>query len=136
MLICGAASTADRQDVVPAAIVAAGGRIEHFGMPVDPGNLLALGAIGAVPVIGMPGCARTSQLNGFDYVLRLVMAGQPVGAAEIRAMGVGGLLKDAAWRAASRARETNGPRAVARLLRASRRSCWRRGNRAAWAKTN
>lgn len=103
VLICGATSTADRQDVVPAAIVAAGGRIEHFGMPVDPGNLLALGAIDAVPVIGMPGCARTSQLNGFDHVLRLAMAGQPVGAAEIRSMGVGGLLKDAAWRATSRA---------------------------------
>jgi molybdenum cofactor cytidylyltransferase len=118
VLICGAYSTADRQDVVPAAIVEAGGRIEHFGMPVDPGNLLALGAIGSVSVIGMPGCARTSQLNGFDHVLRLVMARQPVGAADIRAMGVGGLLKDAAWRAAPKAedeRRARGRAAPARI---------------------
>ena len=47
-------------------------------MPVEPGNLLLLGACGGAPVIGMPGCARTQQLNGFDYVLRLIMADLPV----------------------------------------------------------
>jgi molybdenum cofactor cytidylyltransferase len=103
VLVCGACSIADRGDVIPAAIIAAGGRIEHFGMPVDPGNLLLVGAIGAVPVIGMPGCARTSQLNGFDHVLRRLFAGLPVGRAEIAKMGVGGLLKETQWRAEPRA---------------------------------
>ncbi len=103
ILICGACSITDRGDVIPAAIVTAGGRVERFGMPVDPGNLLLLGAIGKIPVIGMPGCARTSQLNGFDHVLRLLLAGIPVGRAEITAMGVGGLLREAPWRPAPRA---------------------------------
>ncbi len=46
ILICGACSIADRKDVVPAALEQAGGRTIHFGMPVDPGNLLLLGALG------------------------------------------------------------------------------------------
>src|SRR3546814_8300297 len=33
-------ATADREDVVPAAIRQAGGRVERVGMPVDPGNRL------------------------------------------------------------------------------------------------
>ena len=119
VLICGACSIADRRDVIPAAIEAAGGEVEHFGMPVDPGNLLLLGAFGKVPVIGMPGCARTSQLNGFDHVLRLALAGLPVGSVEIMAMGVGGLLRDAPWRPAERvATKSAAPRIAAIVLAA------------------
>ena len=44
----GASATVDEGDVVPAGIVAAGGRVVHFGMPVDPGNLLVLGDLGGV----------------------------------------------------------------------------------------
>ncbi len=108
ILVCGACSIADRNDVIPSGIVAAGGRIEHFGMPVDPGNLLLLGAIGEVPVIGMPGCARTSQFNGFDYILRRVFAGLEVGGEVITNMGVGGLLKETPWRAEPRAAAKSG----------------------------
>ena len=42
VLVSGASAVVDRRDVAPAAIERAGGRIEHFGMPVDPGNLLLL----------------------------------------------------------------------------------------------
>lgn len=103
VLVCGACSTADRRDIVPSAIVEAGGRIAHFGMPVEPGNLLLLGAVGDIPVIGMPGCARTLQLNGFDHVLRRLLAGLPVGREEIVGMGVGGLLREQVSRPTSRA---------------------------------
>lgn len=102
ILICGASSITDRKDVVPSAIIAAGGRIERFGMPVEPGNLLLLGAIGNVPVIGMPGCARSPQLNGFDYVLRHILAGLPIDSNQIGQMGVGGLLRDTPWRTTPR----------------------------------
>ena len=37
-----------------AALVGAGGTVHHFGMPVDPGNLLMLGQFGQAPVIGTP----------------------------------------------------------------------------------
>ena len=32
----------------------AGGIVSHLGMPVDPGNLMMFGALGEVPVIGVP----------------------------------------------------------------------------------
>ena len=43
VIVFGASAIADRRDVIPAALEAIGGRIEHFGMPVDPGNLLLIG---------------------------------------------------------------------------------------------
>ncbi len=98
VLISGASATADRNDEVPAGIVRAGGAIAHFGMPVDPGNLLLLAWIGQTPVVDMPGCGRSPKPNGLDLVLARLLAGLPVGRAEIMAMGVGGLLKDIASR--------------------------------------
>jgi molybdenum cofactor cytidylyltransferase len=94
LLIHGASAILDRRDVIPSGIVAAGGRIEHFGMPVDPGNLLLLGHIGERMVLGLPGCARSPKVNGFDWVLERLIAGLPVGAAEIMRMGSGGLLAE------------------------------------------
>ena len=61
---------------------------------MDPGNLLFLGRLGARPVIGLPGSARSPVLHGADWVLARVACGLPCGAAEIAAMGVGGLLKE------------------------------------------
>ena len=96
IIVAGAAATIDRGDVVPAGIERAGGRIEQFGMPVEPGNLLVLGELGGKSVIGMPGCARSPRLNGFDWVLQRLLAGVPVGAGDLRAMGVGGLIAEKA----------------------------------------
>jgi molybdenum cofactor cytidylyltransferase len=45
-------------------------------------------------VIGLPGSARSPVLHGADWVLARVACGLPCGAAEIAAMGVGGLLKE------------------------------------------
>ena len=36
VIVFGASAIADRRDVIPAAVEAVGGEIEHFGMPVDP----------------------------------------------------------------------------------------------------
>ncbi len=94
VLIAGASAITDRRDVLPAAIEAAGGVVEHFGMPVDPGNLLLLAHLGERPVLGLPGCARSPKLNGFDWVLQRLAAGLPVGRTDIMAMGVGGLLME------------------------------------------
>ncbi|MEP2186050.1 molybdopterin-binding protein, partial [Roseibium sp.] len=59
ILVSGASAVVDRRDVIPSAIESVGGEILHFGMPVDPGNLMLIGSIGNIPVIGMPGCARS-----------------------------------------------------------------------------
>ncbi len=94
ILIFGASAITDRRDVIPAAIVAAGGTVTHFGMPVDPGNLLLLGTLQGRTVIGLPSCARSPKLNGFDFVLWRVLAGLPVGRTALAGMGVGGLLTE------------------------------------------
>ena len=94
ILIAGASATADRRDVIPLAIEAAGGGITHLGMPVEPGNLLVLGEFsGGLPVIIMPGCARSPAVNGFDWVLERLLAGIPVTREDIMLMGAGGYIK-------------------------------------------
>ncbi len=94
ILLFGASAIADRRDVLPAALERAGGHVAVLGMPVDPGNLLMAGTLAGHTVLGLPGCARSPRLNGFDFVLWRVLAGLPVGRDEIAAMGVGGLLAD------------------------------------------
>ncbi|MEQ1408123.1 molybdopterin-binding/glycosyltransferase family 2 protein [Neorhizobium sp. Rsf11] len=94
VIVFGASAVADKEDVIPAAIRAAGGDVEQVGMPVDPGNLLVLGRIGHVPVLGAPGCARSPKENGFDWVLNRLMAGETPTSFDITGMGVGGLLME------------------------------------------
>jgi molybdenum cofactor cytidylyltransferase len=109
VLIAAASATVDRADVVPAGIVAAGGVIDHFGMPVDPGNLLVLAHVGQVPVIVLPGCARSPKANGFDWVLQRLAAGFAVTKTDIMGMGVGGLLSDTPARPLPRDRAVKAP---------------------------
>ncbi|MDX5592108.1 molybdopterin-binding/glycosyltransferase family 2 protein [Pseudovibrio sp. SPO723] len=94
LIIFGASAVVDVNDIIPSALRSAGGNIEHFGMPVDPGNLLVLGSFAGKPAIGAPGCARSPQENGFDWVLNRLLADFPITAGQIKAMGVGGLLKE------------------------------------------
>ena len=123
VVVFGASAIADRRDVIPAALTGAGGTIHHFGMPVDPGNLLLVGAIDEVPVLGAPGCARSPKENGFDWVLARLLAGLPVTRADITGMGVGGLLMEIVTRPQPRASETASEgRAVAALVLAAGRS--------------
>ncbi|MBV8391551.1 MAG: molybdopterin-binding/glycosyltransferase family 2 protein, partial [Alphaproteobacteria bacterium] len=107
-LIAGASAIVDRHDVVPAGIEQAGGEVIHFGMPVDPGNLLLTGELDGKPVLGLPGCAKSPKYNGFDMVLERLAAGLPVGRAEIVRMGAGGLLAEIASRPQPRDDEADG----------------------------
>ncbi len=93
-IVFGASAIADRRDVIPAALEEIGGTVEHFGMPVDPGNLMMIGAAAGRPVIGAPGCARSPKENGFDWVLMRLLAGLPVPREDITGLGVGGLLME------------------------------------------
>jgi len=94
LLVIGASAVLDRRDVGPAGIVRAGGEIVHFGMPVDPGNLICVGRIKDKPALVLPGCARSPKLNGIDFILTRLFAGLKVTSGEIMRMGVGGLLKE------------------------------------------
>jgi len=94
VMICGATVTADTGDIVPSAIVRAGGEIDLFGMPVEPGNMLLLAQHGSRTIINLPGCGRSPKLNGLDWVLQRIVADVPVEKRDIQLMGVGGLIKD------------------------------------------
>ena len=122
VVVFGASAITDRRDVIPQALLEAGGRIEHLGMPVDPGNLLLIGELGGKPVIGAPGCARSPKENGFDWVLQRCLAGIPVRRADIQAMGVGGLLMEIVSRPQPRAPGRTEPARIAGLVLAAGRS--------------
>jgi molybdenum cofactor cytidylyltransferase len=123
VIVFGASAIADRRDVIPAAITDIGGAIEHFGMPVDPGNLLLIGSAGGVPVLGAPGCARSPVENGFDWVLMRLLAGLKVTRTELTGMGVGGLLMEIVTRPQPREKPgTDGNRNVAAIILAAGRS--------------
>jgi len=98
VLVFGASAMSDFDDVIPAAIKAAGGSVVRAGMPVDPGNLIVVGELCGKPVIGAPGCARSPKENGFDWVLDRLLAGLDVTDRDIAGMGVGGLLMEIASR--------------------------------------
>ncbi len=94
ILVFAASAIVDRDDVIPSAVAACDGEVLHVGMPVDPGNLIMLGRLGTIDVIGVPSCAGSPKLNGFDWVLERRLAGLAVGREEITAMSIGGLLKE------------------------------------------
>lgn len=94
LLILTGSATSDVRDTAPQALRRAGGRLDRFGMPVDPGNLLFHGQLHGRPVIGLPGCARSPALNGADWVLERLACGIAISDDDIAAMGVGGLLKE------------------------------------------
>jgi molybdenum cofactor cytidylyltransferase len=123
VLVFGASAIADRRDVIPAAIEHIGGAVEHFGMPVDPGNLMLIGKVNDRPVLGAPGCARSPKENGFDWILMRLLAGLPVTRADVTGMGVGGLLMEIVTRPQPRVPvEADGNRNVAAVVLAAGRS--------------
>lgn len=125
LLVSGASAIVDRRDVIPAAIELAGGTVDHFGMPVDPGNLLLLGTLGPTRVIGLPGCARAPARNGLDMVLERFAADLDVDSGAVVAMGPGGLLK----KSPSRRRASRAPKIATVILAAGRSERMRGGNK-------
>ena len=120
VLVLGASATVDRRDVVPTAIERAGGAVEHFGMPVDPGNLTLLARLGDIPVLGLPGSARSPRIHGLDWLLRRIMADVHARPEDIMRMGAGGLLKEIVQRPLPRAKASPRPRAAAEAQPAPR----------------
>ncbi|MGH7119804.1 MAG: 4-diphosphocytidyl-2C-methyl-D-erythritol kinase, partial [Acetobacteraceae bacterium] len=110
LLVVGASGVVDRRDVAPEGIIRAGGHIIRLGMPVDPGNLICIGAIGEKPALVLPGCAHSTMRSGIDLILPRLFAGLPVGSAEVATMGVGGLLPDIEARPMPRAEAPAAPR--------------------------
>jgi len=106
ILIAGASAISDRNDVIPQAIVAAGGVIERYGIPVDPGNLLLIARIGTTTVLGLPGCARSAKYNGLDQVLDRLACAQGLPNQWLNSLAIGGLLTEIADRPTPRVTAT------------------------------
>jgi molybdenum cofactor cytidylyltransferase len=94
ILIAGETAIMDEHDIVPQAVVQAGGVVEAVGAPVDPGNLLMLAYINDIPVVGAPGCARSRKENIVDWILPRLLAGDRLTRGDIIELGHGGLLQD------------------------------------------
>ncbi|HWU60572.1 MAG TPA: molybdopterin-binding/glycosyltransferase family 2 protein [Ensifer sp.] len=109
VIVFGASAMTDEGDVIPAAIRLAGGELAIAGMPVDPGNLLVLGYVRGVPVIGAPGCARSPKENGFDWILNRILAGERPSQKDAASLGVGGLLMEIPLRPLPREKATEEP---------------------------
>lgn len=98
IVVAGETSVMDLDDITPRGIRLAGGRIEHYGAPVEPGNLLLMayldrpGHAEPLPVLGAPGCVRSRDANIVDLLLPRLMAGERVGRRDIVRLGHGGLL--------------------------------------------
>ncbi|MCG8462802.1 MAG: molybdopterin-binding protein [Holophagales bacterium] len=104
LILAGDTAIQDRFDLTPRALERAGGEVASFGAPVDPGNLLLIGYLGDVPVLGAPGCSRSRKTNIVDLVLPRLLAGDRLGREEVAVLGHGGLLEDVPERPLPRSR--------------------------------
>ncbi len=106
ILIVGASAISDIKDVIPASIRQLGGRVDRFGIPVDPGNLLMSAELHGHPVIGLPGCARSPKHNGFDQFLDRMSCNLVIDDNWINNLAVGGLLNEIPERPQQRSKLT------------------------------
>ena len=98
VILAGISATMDRDDIIPQAVRAAGGSVSQLGVPVDPGSLLMLAWLDAMPIIGAPGCMKSLQTNVIDLILPRLLAGERLNRADLVVMGHGGLFDDTAER--------------------------------------
>ncbi len=81
----------DPDDVTPAGIRAAGGRVITYGAPVLPGAMFMLAYIGQAVIMGLPGCVMYHGTSIFDLVLPRVIAGEAIERRDFVRMAYGGL---------------------------------------------
>lgn len=92
VILAGETSIMDRADITPRGILRAGGKVEVYGAPVEPGNLLLLAYRGATPIVGAPGCVKSREANVVDLILPRLFAGEHLTRNDIAELANGGLL--------------------------------------------
>ncbi len=100
VILCTGGMSVDPDDRTPLAIRNAGPDIVTYGAPVLPGAMFLLSYLPNEPgqdtalqrvICGLPGCVMYAKRTIFDLLLPRIMAGDPVTAEEIYALGEGGL---------------------------------------------
>jgi len=81
----------DPDDVTPAGIRAAGGRVVTYGVPMLPGAMFMLAYIGQAAVLGLPGCVMYHGASIFDVILPRVVAGEALERRDFIKLAHGGL---------------------------------------------
>lgn len=94
VIIGGETSIMDANDITPEGVRRAGGVVEGYGAPAEPGNLLLLAYVGERPVLGAPGCVRSRHTNVVDLVLPRLLAGERLTRRDLAALGHGALLHE------------------------------------------
>lgn len=91
LIVVTGGMSVDPDDLTPAGVVAAGGKIVSYGAPTLPGAMFMVAYIGETPVLGLPGCVMFSKSTVFDLILPRIMAGEVIQRRDIAALGHGGL---------------------------------------------
>jgi molybdenum cofactor synthesis domain-containing protein len=91
LILCCGGMSVDPDDLTPAAIRQSGAQVVSYGAPVLPGAMLMLAYHGKTPIVGLPGCAMYNKRTIFDLLLPRLLADDLVSAAELAALGEGGL---------------------------------------------
>lgn len=81
----------DPDDLTPAGIRGAGGRVVIYGTPVLPGSMFMLAYVGDIPVMGLPGCVMYNKNTIFDLVAPRILAGENVQRKDILKLAHGGM---------------------------------------------
>lgn len=92
IIIAGETSIMNVGDVTPSGITRAGGVIELYGAPVEPGNLLLLAYANDLPIVGAPGCVKSRDTNVVDLILPRILSGERLRKKDVVALANGGLL--------------------------------------------
>jgi molybdenum cofactor cytidylyltransferase len=97
IVLAGETSVMDADDRTPRGIKRAGGEIELYGAPVEPGNLLLLAykqtqSKNEIPIIGAPGCVKSRETNVVDLILPRLLIGEHVTRSDVIELAEGGLL--------------------------------------------
>ncbi len=83
----------DPDDTTKLAIRRAGVDIVKYGAPVLPGNMLMVGYLDTVPIIGLPACAMYHNITVFDLLLPYIFSNTKITDNDIIFRGYGGLCR-------------------------------------------
>jgi molybdopterin biosynthesis enzyme len=92
LIMAAGASSLDPLEPLFGALEAIGARIVKHGVPVHPGSLFWIAYVDAVPLFGLSSCEMFSHKTVLDLVLPRLFAGEPIGKADLAALGHGGML--------------------------------------------
>jgi molybdenum cofactor cytidylyltransferase len=92
VFIGGQTSIMDWDDTTLRGLRMAGIEVVWHGVPVEPGNMLAVGYTDATWVLCAPGCAKSLETNVVDLILPRLLARERLTPRDFALLGMGGLL--------------------------------------------